>query len=1040
MIQPKDFFVLRQPTYPLSRLTQFYEQLGTHSLESLLRQHYEDPLAQEAIFAASPTLYERFSRWLAGETLPEHNKLVTTLHKYFVRMCSRPTPYGLFAGCMMGRFGEHTRLRAGTPATLRTHTRIDTDCLLAIGQWLTSQPAIRSQLRLFPNSSLYPVGPSLRYIEQQRDKDRRNYFISVVDADCHLTTVLTASRTGATIAQLTDLLATFAIQPDEAADFVAQLIEGQLLIFEIEPTVTGLHYLQRLTERVAALTNAEEATIALRELCGLLNGPDRLQTYAQTRQWFQDRAIQPPMPDVVQVDSFFDTSVQVSERAMQHLKRDLEKLLVLNQPNVCPDLDEFKRRFYNRYEDEEISLALALDGEFGIGYGSGSTLGVGYAPLIDDLTFATATAAPTTAWDWWQNFVMDKYANALRRQHAPYKDGTGPNDEIVLTDDDLTFIGSRQTASAPLPDSFYVFGSLLARSASAIDDGDFQFNLLACKGPSALNLLSRFGEGNPELADQIKHCAAAEAAQHPDVILAEIVHLPENRVGNILTRPTIHQYEIPYMGQSSVDPDHQIPLSDLLVSVRNDTLILRSKRLNKRVIPRLTNAHNFTQGLPIYRFLCELQAQDAHLNVAWNWGVLRNQTYLPRVRYRSVILSRATWQLDCRDLTPDNPLRLVGQLTAAGLPARFVLTQGDNELLVAMHVPASLNLLIAYIRKSQKIRLVEYLRHPHQCPLTDKREYFTHELIIPFRHNRAPQLPGLSQSEAELPQRRFSVGSEWFYLKVYTGEKTSDALLLQTIYPVVQQLLKTKTIEEFFFLRYKDTDPHLRLRFRGNAHLEFYTYVVRAMEKALHDSVEAGVVHRVQVDTYQREFERYGLEHIGLCESLFHCDSLSTLAFLSRTGEVFDENQRFAFAIRKIDRLLTGAALSPADCRTVLERLKESFFQEFGGDSTLRHQLNEKYRLYRPLMAQALSPHFPAADGLDDWNCTQTNLLGKLSAAFAENPAPLYGIISSLIHMIVNRLFPSKQRAYELVLYHCLAKHYDSVRARTPVSSVLAPV
>ena len=399
MIQPKDFFILRQPTYPLSRLIQFYEQLGIHSLESLLRQHYEDPLAQEAIFAASPTLYERFSRWLAGETLPEHSKLITTLHKYFVRMCSRPTPYGLFAGCIMGRFGEHTRLRAGTPATLRTHTRIDTDCLLAIGQWLTSQPAIRSQLRLFPNSSLYPVGPSLRYIEQQREstpghKDRRHYFISVVDADCYLTTLLTAARTGATIAQLTELLTTLDILPDEAADFVAQLIEGQLLIFEIEPTVTGLHYLQRLTERVAALADAGEVTAALRELCGLLNGPDRLQTYAQTRQWFQDRAIQPPMPDVVQVDSFFDTSVQVSERAMQHLKRDLEKLLVLNQPNVCPDLDEFKRRFYNRYEDEEISLALALDGEFGIGYGSGSTLGVGYAPLIDDLTFATATACP----------------------------------------------------------------------------------------------------------------------------------------------------------------------------------------------------------------------------------------------------------------------------------------------------------------------------------------------------------------------------------------------------------------------------------------------------------------------------------------------------------------------------------------------------------------------------------------------------------------------------------------------------------------------
>jgi thiopeptide-type bacteriocin biosynthesis protein len=252
---------------------------------------------------------------------------------------------------------------------------------------------------------------------------------------------------------------------------------------------------------------------------------------------------------------------------------------------------------------------------------------------------------------------------------------------------------------------------------------------------------------------------------------------------------------------------------------------------------------------------------------------------------------------------------------------------------------------------------------------------------------------------------------------------------LQTIYPVVQQLLKTQMIQEFFFVRYKDTDPHLRLRFRGNPHLEFYHHVVRAVEKALHESVEAGVVHRVQVDTYQREFERYGMEHIGLCETLFHCDSLSTLAFMARTGDEFDENLRFAFAIRKIDRLLTGTGLSAAACRMILDMMKENFFQEFGGNSALRHQLNEKYRMYRPLICQAFSNDFPAATSLNDWDSTQADLLRKLSAAFADS-GQLFSIISSLIHMIVNRLFPSKQRAYELVLYHCLAKHYDSIQAR----------
>ena len=1019
MIQSSSFFVLRRPTYSLSKLAQFYSQLATRSLDDVLRQYYQDPLAQEALFAASPALYERFKCWLAGEQLPEQKKLLATLHKYFIRMCSRSTPYGLFAGCATGTFTEQSHLRAGPATALRPHTRVDTDCLQAICTWLTDQPNVRAQLSLHPNSSLYPVGSSLRYIEQQRDTDKRNYFISAVETDDYLSLVLDAAQHGATIGQLAELITDVPL--DEAVAYIEQLIDSQILCFDIEPTVTGVNYLHRLTNRIAALPGENEATQALRELAGYLQQPDRLVAYAQTRQWFSDRNLEAATADVVQVDSFFDMpNLSIGQSAMRLLQHDLEKLLVLNQPAINPDLDLFKRRFDNRYEEEEIPLSLALDSEFGVGYGSASTQGVGYAPLIDDLTFGTTSTPTTTAWDWWQTLVMDKYADALRTRQQ----------EIVVTDDDLAFIRRQQQGhDMPLPDSFYAFGSLLARSEKALDEGDFQFNLLACSGPSAVNLLSRFGEGDAHLAERIRACAVAEELHHPDVIIAEIVHLPENRVGNILTRPMIHQYEIPYLGQASVEPEFQIPLSDLLVSVHNNRVVLRSKRLNKRVIPRLTTAHNFTQGLPIYRFLCDLQRQDAHLNMAWNWGVLHQQTYLPRVRYRRVIVSRATWQLQSNTLTPDNPLKLVAQLTAAGVPDQFAVAQADNELLISMHVPASLDLLILEIKKGDRIRLVELLNQPDQCPLMHQREAFAHELVIPFYNDKALALPGLTQPDVQLPQRRFSVGSEWFYLKIYTGEKASDELLIQSIYPTVQQLLQTQIIQGFFFIRYQDTDPHLRLRFRGNPHVEFYQYVVRAIEQAFHKAVTSGVVNRVQVDTYQRELERYGMEQIDRCETLFHYDSLSTMSFLAHTDGAFDEDLRFAVAIAKIDRLLAGFKLPIGECRRLLSHLKEQFFEEFGGESSLRHQLNDKYRFYRPLINQALDPNFEPTEGIWQWGEQQAELQQQITTSLAGSDR-LFGIVGSLIHMTVNRLFPSKQRVYELVLYHCLAKHYDSVAAK----------
>ncbi|MBO0948816.1 lantibiotic dehydratase [Fibrella forsythiae] len=1021
MIQLYDFFVLRRPAYSVSRLVQFYEQLSTQSLDTSLRHFYQDTLAQEALLAASPVLYERFSHWLLGQILPEQKKLLTTLHKYAIRMCSRPTPYGLFAGCSTGEYAAQSNLRAASLATLRTYTRVDIDCLQAICNWLTALPAIRSQLRLYPNSSLYPVGASLRYVEQQSASGKRHYFISAVEVDTYLTQLLEAAQHGATIAELTNLLTDVPI--DEATDFVEQLIDSQLLKFDIDPAITGPNYLNQLIGRLAELPTATTETEALRDLLSRLNQSNRLLAYTQTRQWFREQGIEPPTADVVQVDSYFDaTKLAISTKAMQYLQRDLEKLLVLNQPAQSPDLDSFKRRFYTRYEEEEIALSLALDSEFGIGYGQASTQGVGYAPLIDDLTFQAKTAptAPTsTTWDWWQSLVIDKYADALRTQQT----------EIVLTDDDLTYIGRQQTRTAPLPASFYAFGSLLARSDKAIDEGDFQFNLLACNGSSAMNLLSRFGEGDAELASRIRASAAAEEALQPNVIIAEIVHLPESRVGNVLARPRIHQFEIPYLGQSSVAIENQIMLADLMVSVRNNQVVLRSKRLNKRIIPRLTTAHNFSQGLPIYRFLCDLQAQDAQLTVAWNWGVLRDQTYLPRVRYRRVIVSRATWQLQCHTLTPDNPLKLVAQLTAAGLPEQFMIAQADNELLISMHVPESLDLLIQEIRKNAQVRLVEFLYEPEKCPLTAGRESYVHELIIPFYNTSTPPLADLSQPPIQLPQRRFSVGSEWFYLKIYLGEKASDTLLVQAVYPAVQQLIHMQIVQAFFFVRYQDTDPHLRLRFRGNPHVEFYQYVVRAMQQALQQAVMSGVVHRVQVDTYQRELERYGIDYIDQCETLFYYDSLSTLTFLTQCDGLFDEDTRFAVGVAKIDRLLTGLGLSLPQQRQLMTGLKEQFFVEFGGKLPLRQQLNEKYRSYLPVIEQALTREFMPGSAMWQWDDLQVTVLRQLAQAITE-PVQLLQLAGSLIHMTINRLFPSKQRVYELVLYHCLAKQYDSVLAR----------
>ncbi len=49
-------------------------------------------------------------------------------------------------------------------------------------------------------------------------------------------------------------------------------------------------------------------------------------------------------------------------------------------------------------------------------------------------------------------------------------------------------------------------------------------------------------------------------------------------------------------------------MDDLHVSVQGDRIILRSARLGRRVLPRLTSAHNYEMSQGLYSFLGNLQA------------------------------------------------------------------------------------------------------------------------------------------------------------------------------------------------------------------------------------------------------------------------------------------------------------------------------------------------------------------------------------------------------------------------------------------------
>ena len=58
-------------------------------------------------------------------------------------------------------------------------------------------------------------------------------------------------------------------------------------------------------------------------------------------------------------------------------------------------------------------------------------------------------------------------------------------------------------------------------------------------------------------------------------------------------------------------------------------------------------------------------------------------------------------------------------------------------------------------------------------------------------------------------------GTEWLFVKVYCERQDEDALLSGPVRGLTQAVLGSGKADRFFFIRYSDPDPHLRIRFYG---------------------------------------------------------------------------------------------------------------------------------------------------------------------------------------------------------------------------------
>jgi lantibiotic biosynthesis protein len=1091
------FFALRTPLLPFQDLVDLTSDLETPAaleqdpgrldaershlrdavqrdrerIRERMREMLQRPHVREAIFVASPDLSTAIGNWEKDPTSSDSLQIEESLYRYLSRMCYRCTPFGMFAGCAVGTIGERSELTIDAAANYRRSTRLDMGYLESMTEALGTDPAVRETAQYRVNSSLYRASGRYRYAESRTDKHGRSYHLVAVTPTPYLEHVLERASAGATIQDLVAALCELGVEFDDARGFVIELIDSQLLISTLAPTLTGPEPIHGLIEKCTgheatqpvadALTSVRDQLAAL-DRDGLEGNIDQFPAIAEQLRELPGKV---EASRLFQVDMFKPSQATLSQSVIDEVMRGAAILHLASGNAARQDsFQSFFNSFFARYETREVPLVEVLDEESGVGFFKSNAPGSEPSPLLDDVQFASVSDS-FYAWGQKERLLLHVLLDA-RERGVQTVDISGP----VLS-------GLVQHQPSPLPSSFAAMATIAAESQEAFEAGDYRLHVSGCSGPSGANLLGRFCHGDPELTERVQEHVAIEESHDPDCVFAEVVHLPEGRVGNVLLRPLLRKHEIPFCGQSGLDSEGHIPITDLMVSVVGRSIVLRSKSLNKRVLPRLSTAHGFSseRNLGLYRFLCMLQSQGLTGGMAWNWGPFEGSTFLPRLTCGKLVLSRARWIVTAGELKKamqsdgaDRIWNLRKLREGRKLPRTVVLADSDNELLVDFENPLSVDSFFKVVKARPSLLLKEVFAEPHELAATGPEGAFTHELLIPFvlpaktatQPDEASSVEDRTQDGASVAAaaaavatsesstapaaapavRKFPPGSEWMYAKFYAGTATCDEILADVIGPLAQEMMTEGHVDKWFFLRYGDPDWHVRVRLHGDPAV-LHSEVLPKLEALAAPLLADGRMWRFQLDTYEQEVERYGGSIVmPIAEEIFCADSIAAIAPLEHFAGDELADARWRLALAGTDRICDDLGFDLRERHALMARLSEGYAHEFHFKGTpLQHQTGRKFREERKDLEWLLNPEkraeHPLAVGLpafEERSRLLAPIVERLKAAEAEGnmTVSMREFAGSLIHMHTNRVLRSSARAQELLIYDFLHRLYESQIAR----------
>jgi lantibiotic biosynthesis protein len=1027
-----DFFMMRNPILSFDEYISNFND-NNLTIEDIYKQFNENSLIREAILVSSISLYNSLKNKNGKE-----KDIIESYIKYFIRMTTRTTPFGLFSGVSVGNFASDTNIKFNRDNIIEKYARVDMEWLFKVIDKIKSNEIILKQLKVEFNNTIVEKGNRIDNIYSLSNK-KPHKSISINNSLIieFMKGLLTKPI------KVIDLINEISKQAPQihyhrVEKYIIELIKNDYLIAEITPRIIDSDPLRNTIKILKDTKEAEGFYNSLIEV------DEKIQKYNNSTIGYGEEIyidVINAMKKIcessqyLQVDMRYNyNNLNISDIVKSDIEDFVEKLVGLNKLiETSSSIKEYKMDFIEKYsENQEVPLMELIDENIGIGYP---------ATYLNPISKKRSHKETDNNSNKLKHYIYNKITQKVNV------------DEFNISLDEIKAMKEIKevSSSKDLVNSFEANFMLFSNSVEDLDKGKYKLLLGANYGSDkAGKMFGRFLHVlDDETYERFKETAKEEEKLINDenVMLCDISIIPSNRrSANVSLSKSLNKYQLCI---SQYTENKVIDLKDLVVGIDNNKFYVKSIKLNKRIILYSTNMLNISLCHNIYRLLIELtNEKNIFSPFFFIKDVLKDFSYVPEIKLGNVTVYPKTWKIDKELLNIDYDINFKDEILKwkkeNNVSDNIYINEGDNVLLLDLKNDLHINIFKSLIKKSNKLITITEgtigFNGNNFIKGKDNNSYFG-EIVVPFikninisNLNKSIKIKDISNNYCSDEKRIFLPYSDWIYLKIYTDEKRDNEILSNKISKFIDEMYKNNYILKGFYIRYKDPNNHIRLRLLKNVIYE--EKLNKEINNMINSLYKDKATNRIIIDTYFREIERYGgVEVIEIAETFFSLDTLASINTIKIIGKLNDNEKTLVYAINLVKLIedcqlsfleqleLLDSMVSHNENRDEFTELRRDLMSLLNSDSDWR---NLRAKPYGEALISCLKIR---SEGLKSY----MEVIDKAiinNTAFSNKKI----IIRSLMHMSCNRIMgvdrKREQEIYALVRHTLYALKYFKVNLK----------